>query len=89
MSEPDPFAFDLMGALRQAQAQLLEAARPPRFEYEQVPWEQVNEYARDGWMLAPVIGPIPDVQSKAWLFIMQRQLGAADEAADMLKEAGQ
>jgi hypothetical protein len=101
MSEPagefDPAHIEgmLMSGLRQAQAAFSEAARPARFEYmlitvaamrldgsrtEGSPFSQVNDLAREGWQLMPfVAGPLT--------FVMCRQLGAADEAADMLRQA--
>jgi hypothetical protein len=101
MSEPDPINA-LMGMAQQAaagmsqvQAVMAEAARPPRFEYmlitvaamrldgsrtEGSPFSQVNDLAREGWQLMPfVAGPLT--------FVMCRQLGAADEAADMLRQS--
>lgn len=95
MSEPvDPVGEALMSMARQAaagmgqvQATMLEASRPPRFEYIRVTWEHVSERAREGWKLSPVLGPIPVAPSGDWYYVMERLLGAADEAAEMLTRA--
>lgn len=84
MSEPiDPFAA-MMGSLaaqaQQLGAQITEASRPVTWEYKLVSWDEVNPLARDGWELKGM-----DVG--ALRFVMGRQRGAADEAADMLAAA--
>ena len=91
VSEPVGPIAALVGMAQQAaagmgqvQATMMEASRPPRFEYALVRWEQVNDRAREGWQLAPVLGPLPAAHPGEWAFVMQRQLGAADEAAEML-----
>jgi hypothetical protein len=45
-----------------------------------VSWANVNELARDGWMLCPMV-----ITRAEPVFVMARQLGAADEAAAVLE----
>ena len=49
---------------------------PPRRVYERVTWDQVNQYAADGWELTAVIS--------GGLHVMQRQFSPADAAAEIL-----
>jgi hypothetical protein len=85
MSEHDPVERALMGAIGQAGAMLSDAMRPPRFEYTLTWWVKVNMLAREGWQLVPM-GPVPGPLPGEPLYVMARQLGAADEAAELLRE---
>lgn len=92
MSEPVDPVSALIGMAQRAaegmsrtEAIMAEASRPPRYEYARVEWDDVNRWARQGWQLVPIY-PLPMLDGH--VFIMQRQLGAADEAADMLRKEG-
>lgn len=82
MSENPVEAFSALAAqAQQLGANLLEAARPARFEYKLVAWEDVNVLAAEGWELQAA-----DVASLR--FVMGRRRGAADEAEAMLRKLG-
>ncbi len=53
-----------------------------RFEYVLVPWDKVNDLARQGWLLQPI------VHYSSPSFVMSRKLGAADAAAEILRSSG-
>jgi hypothetical protein len=88
MAEPEEYTDPaeqivgmLMGLGGQLGAAMAESTRPPRYEYRRVSWDDVNELARDGWMLCPMV-----IQTSTLpLFVVVRQLGAADEAAELLR----
>lgn len=85
---PDGFPADLGAMVGRAMNQMratIEDMTAERFEYRRVPWAQVNDLARQGWLLVPVEGGY-DVPAYEPLFVMSRKLGPADDAEQMLAE---
>lgn len=76
----DAVAGMMIGLGAQLSAAMGEALAPERWQYELVPWARVNELAADGWKLMAADADL------AW-FVMCRQLGPADAAAELLKQA--
>lgn len=81
--QSDEVAAMLLGGLGQMRAAMEHALAPERFEYARVPWERVNELAREGWQLVPI--PAEYGEHGLLMFVMVRKLGPADEAAELLR----
>lgn len=84
---PDGFPGDIGAMVGQAMGQMraaLEDVMTERYQYKRVPWEQVNELARQGWLLLPIWGGYWGMGDL--LFVMSRKLGPADDAERMLAE---
>lgn len=79
---PAGFGTEVAGAFRQVMGSMQDLMEE-KFEYRMTDTiDQVNELAREGWLLHSGIG-VPGVVR----FIMQRKLGAADAAAELLRNA--
>lgn len=76
----DAVAGMMIGLGAQLSAAMGEALRPERWQYEMVPWERVNELAADGWKLVAAHVELTS-------FVMARQIGPAEAAAELLKQA--
>ena len=78
---PTGFGTEIAGAFRQVMGSVQDLIEE-KFEYTIVDkLERVNELAREGWLLHTVPG-VPGPM----LFIMQRKLGAADAASELLRQ---
>jgi hypothetical protein len=80
MSEffPPDFGEQMGKAFNQLRG-VMEDAIVERYEYALVQWNDVNPLARQGWLMVPVTVP-------GYYFLMSRKLGAADMAADILRQ---
>lgn len=78
--DPSKALDGLLSMAQRMGAQVMEAAREPRWEYRIVFWDDVNPLARAGWELLAT-------DLTLTRFLMARKLTAADEAADLLKDA--
>jgi hypothetical protein len=77
---PADFGDQLARTFRQTMGSLTELMEE-KFEYQLIGTiDLANELAREGWTLHSAPSPVT--------YIMQRKLGAADAAAELLRQAG-
>jgi hypothetical protein len=84
MTSPDELLGQLARQAGMVGAALQEASAPKRYEYALKRWEDVNEYARQGWVVQQGLGSWNPEDGHVTVFLLVRPLTVADEAAELL-----
>jgi hypothetical protein len=79
---PADFGEQMSKAFNQLRG-VIDDTMAERYEYALVPWPEVNDLARQGWLVMPITVN----ETLAYpVFVMSRKLGVSDEAAEILRQ---